>query len=102
MLRLCPAETHRAIALQRHRVKLPARRVMEPIINLQETPGKIAGRRKPPGDAFAAGMALQQLAIELGRSFQQGTVPKGVYRFNSHEEADEWMWKMLARPRKKN
>lgn len=24
-------------------------------------------------------------------------IPKGVYRFNSHEEADEWMWRMISR-----
>jgi hypothetical protein len=24
-------------------------------------------------------------------------MPKGVYRFKTHEEADEWMMRMLAR-----
>ena len=24
-------------------------------------------------------------------------IPKGVYRFKTHEEADEWMTRMLAR-----
>jgi hypothetical protein len=30
-----------------------------------------------------------------------GTLPirKGVYRFRTHEEADEWLWQMLTRPR---
>jgi hypothetical protein len=26
-------------------------------------------------------------------------VPRGVYRFRSHEEADRWMWEMITRPR---
>jgi hypothetical protein len=26
-------------------------------------------------------------------------VPKGVYRFSSHEEAQEWLTKMLTRQR---
>jgi hypothetical protein len=26
-------------------------------------------------------------------------IPKGVYRFRTHEEADEWLWQMLTRPR---
>jgi hypothetical protein len=42
-------------------------------------------------------MKLQSLAVELHKSFKHRWAPKGVYRFTSHEEADEWMWKMLAR-----
>jgi hypothetical protein len=26
-------------------------------------------------------------------------VRRGVYRFRSHEEADEWLWRTIARPR---
>jgi hypothetical protein len=73
---------------------------MNPIINIQDRAGKTVGRRKPPRDSFAAGMKLQELAVEWGKTSGQGLVPKGVYRFNSHEEADQWMWKMISRPRK--
>jgi hypothetical protein len=36
-------------------------------------------------------MKLQSLAVELHRSFKQHWATKGVYRFKTHEEADEWM-----------
>jgi hypothetical protein len=26
-------------------------------------------------------------------------IPKGVFRFHTHEEADEWLWKMITLPR---
>jgi hypothetical protein len=26
-------------------------------------------------------------------------VPPGVHRFHTHEEAEEWLWQMIARPR---
>jgi len=74
---------------------------MKPFINLEENIGKVVGHRRPPKDAFAAGMGLQKLTVRLGEEFGQRLVPKGVYRFRSHEEADAWMWKMLARRRKK-
>jgi hypothetical protein len=42
-------------------------------------------------------MQLQRLAVELHRSLGHRWAPKGVYRFKTHEEADEWMNRMLAR-----
>ena len=69
---------------------------MKPIINLEEEIGKVVGKRTAPADAFRTGMELQALAVELHRSFKHRWAPKGVYRFKTHEEADEWMWRMLA------
>ena len=42
-------------------------------------------------------MQLQSLGAELHKSFKHRWVAKGVYRFKTHEEAHEWMTKMLAR-----
>jgi hypothetical protein len=42
-------------------------------------------------------MALQSLGVELQRTFGHRWCRKGVYRFKTHEEADAWMMKMLAR-----
>jgi len=57
---------------------------------------KQSGDQRVKGDPFAgengASMANPESALRDRR-----TVPKGVYRFNSHEEADEWMAKMLNR-----
>lgn len=73
---------------------------MKPIINLEETPDKVVGRRGAPADPFQTAMGLQKLAADLQKAFGNSFVPKGVFRFRTHEEADEWMWKMLARRRK--
>jgi hypothetical protein len=65
-------------------------------INYEEKIGKVVGRRREVGRIFEVGStvkAKQGWARFHGRPL----VPKGVYRFNSHEEADEWMMKMLVR-----
>ena len=36
-------------------------------------------------------------AIAWRRAFGGLPVARGVYRFRSHEEADEWLWRMMAR-----
>ena len=69
----------------------------QPLINLEEKIDKIVGRRTRTPEAFKSGMQLQCLAVELHRSLGHRWAPKGVYRFKTHEEADEWMNRMLAR-----
>ena len=71
---------------------------MEPIINLEDPVVKTFGKRRPNPDAVAAGMALQNAGAALFRSQGHGLVPKGVYRFKTHEEADEWWMNMIAKP----
>lgn len=71
--------------------------VTQPFINLEENIGKFVGKRTRTPDAFKTGMGLQELSVSLHRAFKHRWAPKGVYRFKTHEEADEWMWKMLAR-----
>jgi hypothetical protein len=70
--------------------------VNEPFINVEEQIDKIVGRRTKTPDSFEYGMKLQSLAVELHRSFKHRWAPKGVYRFKTHEEADEWMNEMLV------
>ncbi len=63
-----------------------------------EGPVRVVGRRRNPpalggaGDTSAAAAAWR-------RAFPTPFVPRGVYRFRSHEEADRWMWEMITRPR---
>jgi hypothetical protein len=71
--------------------------VEKPFINFEEKIDKVVGRRKQTPDAFTSGMQLQVLAVQLHRSLKHRWAPKGVYRFKTHEEADEWMNRMLAR-----
>jgi hypothetical protein len=73
---------------------------VEPITNIEEFPGKTVGRRRPPRDSFAAGMGLQKSAVAFFKVMKRGICPRGVFRFRTFEEADEWMLKMMARPRK--
>lgn len=65
--------------------------------NFEESIDKVVGRRTKLPDAFKSGMKLQVLAVELHQSLGHRWAAKGVYRFKTHKEADEWMNRMLAR-----
>lgn len=71
--------------------------VKQPFINVEEKIDRVVGKRTKTPDSLKAGMQLQSLGVELHKSFKHRWCPKGVYRFKTHEEADEWMTKMLAR-----
>ena len=57
---------------------------------------RIVGRRRAAQPTRENMQAIQRLLLELRG--QQPFLPKGVYRFKSHEEADAWQMKMLTRP----
>jgi hypothetical protein len=65
-------------------------------VNLEEKIGKTVGRRTMPSDSFAAAMQLQETALQLHKRLNNHWASRGVYRFKTHEEADEWMMRMLA------
>ena len=67
-----------------------------PVINVEETIGKTVGKRKPPSSLEQA-RRIQEDGSKIYRSQQFQVCPKGVYRFHSHEEADEWMRQMTIR-----
>jgi hypothetical protein len=71
--------------------------VKQPLVNVEERIDRFVGRRAPTTDSLKAGMQLQETSAKLHQSFKHRWMPKGVYRFKSHEEADAWMIKMLAR-----
>ena len=75
-------------------------RAMKPVVNLEEFPGKVVGRRNLPSDGLVPSAAQ---TADDSRAWKKALrtlpIPKGVYRFRTHEEADEWLWKMLTRPR---
>lgn len=68
----------------------------QPFINVEEKIDRFVGRRTKTPDSWQAGMGLQNTAVQLHKTFKLHW-PRGVYRFKTHEEADEWMTKMLAR-----
>lgn len=67
---------------------------VEPIINLDDPVGKTVGRR-PPADSLEYAFELQRTLNRLAPI----RVPRGVYRFHSHEEADAWLMDHLTRKR---
>lgn len=71
---------------------------MDASINLEEAPAKVVGRRHAPKDGLAITEAQRAPnALAWKRAFGNIRVKKGVYRFRTHEEADEWLWRMLTR-----
>ena len=71
--------------------------VKQPFINVEEKIDRFVGKRTGTPDSLQAGMQLQATAAQLHQTFKHRWMPKGVYRFKTHEEADAWMTKMLAR-----
>ncbi|HEX8312612.1 MAG TPA: hypothetical protein VF614_14920 [Chthoniobacteraceae bacterium] len=72
---------------------------LEPFINLDdpvESGGKIVGKRRLK-DSFGYGMQLQAAGAELTSTLGMPRPKKGVYRFHSFAEANEWMTKVLLR-----
>jgi hypothetical protein len=56
-------------------------------------PMKVVGRRLVQGHSLRDVSVLQRTVNRL----QGGAlIPKGVYRFATHEEADEWMMRTIA------
>ena len=60
---------------------------MKPIVNLEETPGKVVGRRLSPD--------YSRLVSNAKSLMPRLPFPKGAFRFQSHEEADTWMEKHI-------
>ncbi len=58
---------------------------------------KVVGRRHYSNfGTLEDAMAIQQLAIAAAKG--KPFMPRGVYRFHSHEDADRWARQMMARP----
>ena len=70
---------------------------VEPIVNLEEEPGKVVGkiRRRTPEETLDW-LVAQFHAMGLKLPF-----PKGVYRFKTFEEADQWDWNHMIEAAKK-
>ena len=56
---------------------------------------KVIGRPKKMREGLEAMNGLLELAIELRGN--KPFAPRGIYRFKSYEEAEEWRMKMLTR-----
>ncbi len=68
------------------------------LINLDEPIGRVVGRRKAP-DPLKVDTSLVESAKAWASLTRGRGLPKGVHRFHTHEEADEWTIRMITRPR---
>ena len=64
-----------------------------PVINVEEFIGKTVGRRVPPRDPLRVSDSNVARAQAWRAALPYQHVPRGVYRFKTHEEADAWMMK---------
>ena len=68
-----------------------------PVVNVEENIGKTVGKRTGVARSLRVKEDSKEAAEAWRRALPSGGVPKGVYRFHSHEEANEWLIKMMAR-----
>jgi hypothetical protein len=73
--------------------------VKQPFINVEEKIDRVVGRRTGTPDALSSATSTKTNAIAWRKAFGGVRVPRGVYRFKTHEEADQWLWRMIARPK---
>ncbi len=60
-----------------------------------EAPTKVIGRRRAPRPGLAQAAPFLELVVALRG--KRPFVPRGVHRFASFEESQEWSLKMMAR-----
>jgi hypothetical protein len=72
--------------------------VKQPLINVEEKIDRFVGRRTKTPDALSLIGSTKADAIAWRKAFGGVPIPRGVHRFKTHEEADQWLWRMIARP----
>ena len=68
---------------------------MHPVVNIDDQVGKVVGKRAnlTQENYIDYAMSLQNSL----RGFPQPKIPKGVFRFKTHEDADQWLMDHLIR-----
>ncbi len=72
--------------------------VKQPFINLEEKIDRHVGRRAKTPDAMSMAGSTKADSIAWRKAFGGVRIPRGIHRFKTHEEADQWLWRMIARP----
>jgi hypothetical protein len=72
--------------------------VQPPFINVEEKIDRFVGRRTGTPDALSLAGSTKADSVAWRKAFGGVRVPRGVHRFKTHEEADQWLWRMIARP----
>jgi hypothetical protein len=73
--------------------------VKQPLVNLEEKIDKVVGRRLKAPDPLSVRTSRKADSIAWRKAFGGVNVPRGVHRFPTHEEADDWLWRMISRPK---
>jgi hypothetical protein len=71
----------------------------QPFVNLEEKIDKVVGRRLKALAALSVRTSNKADSIAWRKAFGGVNVPRGVHRFRTHEEADDWLWRMISRPK---
>ena len=72
--------------------------VTKPFINSEEKIDRQVGKRTKAPEGLSSATSRKTDSVAWQRSFGGMRVPRGVYRFKTHEEADLWLWQMISRP----
>ncbi|MBI4327052.1 MAG: hypothetical protein HY674_17575 [Chloroflexi bacterium] len=70
----------------------------QPFINVEEKIDRCVGRRTKTPDALSTATSNKANSIAWCQALGGIRVPRGVHRFKTHEEADQWLWQMISRP----
>ena len=69
----------------------------QPFVNVEEKIDRFVGRRTQTPDALSTATSPKADSIAWRKAFGGVRVPRGVHRFKTHEEAEQWLRRMLAR-----
>ena len=67
-------------------------------LNLDESIDHVVGRRTATLDGLSTATSRTADSIAWRNALGGVRVPHGVYRFTTHDEADRWQWRTIARP----
>ena len=68
-----------------------------PLVNVEEKIDRFVGRRTKVPNALSTVTSRKADSVAWRKAFGGVRVPRGVHRFKTHEEADEWLWRMMTR-----
>lgn len=71
--------------------------VKPPLITIEETVDRIVGKRTKAPDGLSTATSRKAESVAWSQSLGGVRVPRGVYRFKTHEDADRWLWRMITR-----
>jgi len=80
-------------------LRLPCQHLKQPFINASEKIDRQVGRRTAQPDGLSMAGSTKADSMAWRRNFGGVRVPRGVYRFKTHEEAEQWLWRMITRPK---